>query len=494
MRARHSTFFYLMSSNVIIILICVALLFTVSFLFVRDIQISNRMDALKSHAYDIAELSGAVMVQESDRLFLFGPSTVRPLLAGKLQTLRDEYAAYCLVFDRSGQVTTYFLSLLDEYSELKTTFDAKNLLGTLQKAFLGQEITAQIHTSEGPMFTVAVPLVRNGAILGAVYIQTAAQTVQQSYMGLALRIGMIALLILIFAAVIVWQSTRRFTQPLSEMAEASKDVAGGKYGRVVTKGDTKEVADLSDAFNSMSVQLQETDQVRRDFIANVSHELSSPMTSIQGFVQGILDGTVEKDDQRKYLQIVLDETKRLSKLVSGLLNLSRMESDQTRLDKSAFDIHELIRQVLITKMSAIEEKRHELHLDFRDVPLYVDANRDAIEQVLINLIDNAIKYTPPRGQITIASKEANENTIAVAITDNGIGILPEDAAHIFERFYVAEKSHTSGKGTGLGLAISRKIMEKHGQHIRLVPSLQGTTFEFTLDKSSKQIKETLHES
>ena len=118
MRARHSTFFYLMSSNVIIILICVALLFTVSFLFVRDIQISNRMDALKSHAYDIAELSGAVMVQESDRLFLFGPSTVRPLLAGKLQTLRDEYAAYCLVFDRSGQVTTYFLSLLDEYSEL----------------------------------------------------------------------------------------------------------------------------------------------------------------------------------------------------------------------------------------------------------------------------------------------------------------------------------------------------------------------------------------
>ena len=218
------------------------------------------------------------------------------------------------------------------------------------------------------------------------------------------------------------------------------------------------------------------------------------MTSIQGFVQGILDGTVEKDVQRKYLQIVLDETKRLSKLVSGLLNLSRMESDQTRLDKSAFDIHELIRQVLITKMSAIEEKRHELHLDFRDVPLYVDANRDAIEQVLINLIDNAIKYTPPRGQITIASKEANENTIAVAITDNGIGILPEDAAHIFERFYVAEKSHTSGKGTGLGLAISRKIMEKHGQHIRLVPSLQGTTFEFTLDKSSKQIKETLHES
>src|SRR5690606_20985707 len=115
------------------------------------------------------------------------------------------------------------------------------------------------------------------------------QTVQQSYMGLALRIGMIALLILIIAAVIVWRSTLRFTRPLSEMAEASKDVAGGHYGRLVGKGDTKEVADLSDAFNSMSIQLRETDQVRRDFIANVSHELGSPMTSIQGFVQGILD-------------------------------------------------------------------------------------------------------------------------------------------------------------------------------------------------------------
>ncbi len=494
MKARRSTFFYLMSSNVIIILICVALLFTVSFLFVRDIQISNRMDALKSHAYDIAELSGAIMMQESARYFSLAPSTVRPMLAGKLQTLRDEYAAYCLVFDRSGQVTTYFLSLLDEYNELKTTFDAGNVLSTLQKAFLGLETTAQISTSEGPMFTVAVPLNYNGSLLGAVYIQTAAQTVQQSYMGLALRIGMIALLILIIAAVIVWRSTLRFTKPLSEMAEASKDVAGGHYGRLVGTGDTKEVADLSDAFNSMSIQLRETDQVRRDFIANVSHELGSPMTSIQGFVQGILDGTVAEKDQVKYLRIVLDETKRLGKLVSGLLSLSRMESDQTHLEMASFDIHELIRQVLITKMGAIEEKQHELLLDFGDAPLFVSANRDGIEQVLINLVDNAVKYTPQNGQITISTRQTDEKTITVSVSDNGIGILPEDAAHIFERFYIGEKAHTSGKGTGLGLAISRKIIDKHGQHIRLVPTLQGSAFEFTLEKAAKQIKEDLHEN
>ncbi len=490
MLKRRSTFFYLMGVNVIIMMLCFALLFSAAYFIIRDVQINNRVATLKGQAYDIAELAGTAMVQQSDIFFSFSSSPVKRLLEQKTRRLYEDYSAYCLVVDRTGQGSSYFLSILDEHQELKTSFDTNNIAMVLQKVLGGEEIVAQLDSINGPMFTVAVPLLYGQRILGAVYIQTASQSVHQAYQSLGISIGLSAIALFILAAVISWWFNKKLTKPLTDMAIASREVAGGHFGKTVAVDESgaREMTDLSIAFNMMSQQLAETEQIRRDFIANVSHELSSPITNIQGFVQGVLDGTISEEKTTKYLGIVLDETKRIGKLVSSLLNLSKMESGQP-LEISTFDIHELIRLVAITMMATMEEKNHELLFNFHEDPLYVIGDRDKIEQVLINLLDNAIKYTPNGGQISVLTKEVDSKTVSIMVKDNGIGILPEDLPYVFERFYMAEKAHTSGKGTGLGLAICRKILENHGQQISVTSTQDGTAFEFTLQREKTMKKE-----
>lgn len=479
MKAR-TTFSHLLRGNVALITLCVALVFGVSYFSVRENQINQRMNALKTQAQDIASLAGILMVQERDPLLSLSTAPVRQLLGIKARALYENYAAYSLVVDRSGQVTTYFLSILEEHKELKKTFDPASIVSTLQKVLAGNEIVVQTESSDGPMFTVAVPLIYNQQFIGAVYIQTAAQTVHSAYHHMALRFTVSAMMVLIAAMLISWRFTKHLTKPLQEMAAIAGSVANGHFGAKVTPAGTEEMLELSEAFNKMSEQLEQTEQTRRDFIANVSHELGSPITNIRGFVEGMLDGTIAPDSRQKYLQIVLDEIKRIGKLVSGLLSLSRMENSGAP-QYGVFDLHELIRRVVISKVNALEEKKHDLELNFDERPLFAHADKDQIEQVLINLIDNAIKYTPEDGQISVLTREEGK-TIAVTVRDNGIGVLPEDAPHLFERFYMADKAHTSGKGTGLGLAICKKIIENHGQSIRLLPAQGGTAFEFTLEK------------
>ena len=179
--------------------------------------------------------------------------------------------------------------------------------------------------------------------------------------------------------------------------------------------------------------------------------------------------------------MITDETHRLSKLIGSLLNLSRMENEETSLAYLDFDINELARRVLISRMTQIDDKQLEIDVQFDADPCFVHADADQIQQVIINLLDNAIKFTPEKGTITILTKEEKDH-VSLRVKDTGVGILPKDAPHIFDRFYKADKAHTVGKGTGLGLAICYRIMERHGQHIRLVSGENGAEFEITLEK------------
>lgn len=478
----RTTFSRLMLGNVIIILLCLALMFTITYFSVRDEQIKSRMETLKIHAYDIARLTKSVSVwPESVSI----TSSSRQFLHDKLYMLYEEYDAYCLVVNRSGRVVSFFLSILEEHSELKANFDADNIINTLQNVLRGDEITVQNNTKDGPMFTLAIPMLSGNSIIGAVYIQTAAQNVKQAYTNISIIIAISGLIIFALAALISLYFHKQLTVPLADMAKAASDLSLGNFATRVDSRGTKEMVELSNAFNIMSQKLEENETVRRDFIANVSHELSSPLTSIRGFIQGILDGTIEEEKAAQYLQIVLDETDRLSTIVSSLLKLSRMQSDEA-LNISRFDIHEMIRLVVITNMNKLESKKQEIILNFDETPLYIKADKDKIEQVLINLVDNAIKYTPENGHISILTKDIQNDKITVTVKDNGIGILDEDIPYVFDRFYMAEKAHTSGKGTGLGLAICKTIIEKHGEKIWLESSSGGTAFSFTIKKAEKQ--------
>ena len=458
------------------VLICVLGLFSLFYVTTRSNHIDARLNELKAQAYDIAYLASRVRAN-SLSAFGFGSAT-ESYINWKADTIYQEFNAYSVVVDRTGQITVYVTPELMHDSDF--VFDQQHIVDTLNTVLQGQEVIQRQKGASGPMFTVAVPWMSNGTVLGAVFIQTAAQTVYATYKGLALQALLAALAALILAGISVFFITRAIVKPLRVMAQAAGDFAQGRFDRRVPVSGSSETRELASAFNLMAGQLDTLEQTRREFVANVSHELHSPMTSIQGLLQGMLDGTIPPAEHRQYMQVVLEETQRLSKLVGTLLNLSRMESSETQLAWSDFDIHEMIRRVIIANMRALDEKQMELTLSFEDEPLYVHADAEQIEQVLINLVSNAIKYTPEGGQISITTVQDKALT-RVTVQDNGPGVSPEDAPFIFDRFYKADKSHTVGKGTGLGLAISKRILEKHGQSLRLLPDGPGAAFEFTLE-------------
>jgi len=181
------------------------------------------------------------------------------------------------------------------------------------------------------------------------------------------------------------------------------------------------------------------------------------------------------------LAIVGDETRRLSKLIGDLLALSRLEREDAALEMSEFDVCEMLRRVIIRRVSDLENKRMEVECDFEPDPCQVRADSDRIEQVVVNLVDNAIKFTPEGGRLTL-KVSAEDGKCTVVVEDNGIGIVPEDRERVFERFFTVDRAHTSGKGTGLGLSICQRILEMHGQSIKLLDREEGTAFAFTLDK------------
>lgn len=475
---RRSMFSMILIVFFVVILACVGILYSVAYLNIRDGRIDSRMQALKSQARDVSYLASRLGADEAIRMF-GKTSTTQQYLIWKATRIYEEYNAYIVVIGRNGQQYTFYNEQTLKDESLKSLPSNEEMNALFQRVALGEEIVKQTQSPSGPLFTVIVPWRQEGAVMGLVLIQTAAQTVHAAYQGLALQVSLTGIAVLILSILAVFFMTKRLTKPLTAMAMAASDMAKGSFSVRAPEEGANEVHKLAVAFNQMAEQLESLEQSRRDFVANVSHELRSPVTSIQGFAQGLLDGTISSADRDDYLQVIVDETHRLSKLIAGLLNLSRMESGTTELAMTDFDVNEVARRVLISRMAQIDEKRIDVDADFENDCCYVYADQDQIEQVIINLVDNAIKFTPEGGHLSVITRVMGDH-VSLRIKDNGIGILPEDAAHIFDRFYKADKAHTVGKGTGLGLAICQRIMERHGQTIRLVSGEGGAEFEVTL--------------
>ena len=191
------------------------------------------------------------------------------------------------------------------------------------------------------------------------------------------------------------------------------------------------------------------------------------------------DGVIPPEEQDKYLAIVSDESKRLSSLIGELLALSRLEREDAALEYTDFDVCDLIERVFLRRTGDLEKRGMDVDCDFDPEPCFVHADMARIDQVLVNLIDNAIKFTPDGGLITLRVRAEN-GLCTVTVADNGVGVLPEDGPRVFERFFTADRAHTSGKGTGLGLSICQRILEMHGQRIRLLDTETGAAFAFTL--------------
>ncbi len=469
-----------------VILVCVGVLSALSYINLRDNAVNSRMNALKTQARDMAYLASR-QSYDAFSVMLGSGSVTEEYMKWKSRRIYQEYNAYIMVVDRSGKSYIYYNEATLQDESLQSALGQEEIAAYMEQALQGKEVVRQTQSAAGPLFTVLVPWVQENAftsqrtVMGFILIQTAAQTVHAAYQGLIWQTALAAAALFLLAAAMVFFIARQMSRPLAAMAQAAGSMARGDFKARAPEEGGREMQELSQAFNQMAAQLSSLEQSRRDFVANVSHELRSPITSIQGFAQGMLDGTIPLEQHDQYLQVIADETHRLSKLIGSLLNLSRMENEETSLAYTDFDVNELARRVLISRMTQIDDKQLEIDVQFEADACFVHADADQIQQVIINLLDNAIKFTPEKGTITIHTKEEKDH-VSLRVKDTGVGILPQDAPHIFDRFYKADKAHTVGKGTGLGLAICRRIMERHGQRIRLISGEGGAEFEITLEK------------
>ncbi len=332
---------------------------------------------------------------------------------------------------------------------------------------VGQQITAE---TNGEVFGYCFVSSRIGNMLGT----------WTNY----LTWSIIALSVVSSGAILtVMLYSKRMARPLDEIAAASRKFARGDFSVRVkqTQDTTDEMGTLIDSFNKMADSLEQAEKRRTEFIANISHELRTPMTTISGFADGILDGTIPPEDERKYLISIRDETRRLSRLVREMLDISRMKSKLTDIStRSSFDVTELILQTMLSFEARATKKNLDVDPQLPDSHIMVYADKDAITRVIYNLMDNAVKFAAPGSCLLVRLYKDSEKAY-ISIKDYGETIPPEDLPYIFDRFHKSDRSRSMDKeGVGLGLYLVKSIINAHDEDIAVRSEDGMTEFVFTL--------------
>lgn len=346
----------------------------------------------------------------------------------------------------------------------------------------GRSRLDQIYASKQFVGGVSVVNPTTGEVLGAVFTVCASDSVDnlwRAFAGLLMMTGFVVLMISFMASSI---TTMRQIKPIREMAAATRQYADGDFDvRMNDYGREDEIGELAASFNNMAESLQQTERQRREFIANISHELKTPMTTIGGYVDGILDGTIPPERERKYLSLVSSEIKRLSRLVRSMLDVSRLQDQGIPPEKMVrFDVAECLGQVLITFEQKINDKHLDVAVNFPEYSVYAQGELDAITQVAYNLIDNAVKFCPPGGQLGLSLRESGSK-VYVSVSNTGDTIPPEELPLVFDRFHKIDKSRSLNRdGWGLGLYIVKTIICSHGEDISVTSRDGKTEFTFTL--------------
>ena len=330
-------------------------------------------------------------------------------------------------------------------------------------------------------FVVGVPIESNGALVGFVLAVTGARaltTMWRTFIGLFF---MTAVTVLLLSFVVsAWVSMRQ-SRPIHEMAEATRRFADGNFDvRMHNYEGVTEISELTEAFNSMADSLQETERQRREFIANVSHELKTPMTTIAGYTDGILDGTIPPEQEKEYLRIISDEARRLSRLVRRMLEVSQLQSRDLTCTKAPFDVCESMRRVLISMEKKITDRGLDVDADIPDGSIMVLGDNDLITQVIYNLLENATKFARAGSALYLGVTTLNGKAL-VSVRNEGDTIPAEEIPLLFERFHKSDKSRSEDKdGVGLGLYVVKTILEQHKEHIAVTSENGLTTFTFTI--------------
>ena len=343
------------------------------------------------------------------------------------------------------------------------------------------------NTFEENVLSVFAPITTDYRVKGYVVIHCAMSTIEAeansllniSYLMLVI-LFLLSLIILIFFTEIVYI-------PLRKITEATEQYASGNMHYEFSVESEDEMGYLAASLSYMASEIARSEDDQKKFVANVSHDFRSPLTSIRGYLEAMIDGTIPPEMYDKYLNIVLNETDRLTKLTNSLLTLNNLNTNGMMLNKTDFDINRTIRNVAASFEGTCRQKMIAIELVLTGDEMYVVADMDKIQQVLYNLLDNAIKFSHHNSIIKMETTE-KRNKILVSVKDSGIGIPKDDLKLIWDRFYKSDLSRGKDKkGTGLGLSITKEIIQAHGEHINVISTEGvGTEFIFSLPKSKME--------
>ena len=344
---------------------------------------------------------------------------------------------------------------------------------------------------EKKQFVVGVPMTdADGNTLGLVLAVMNSAELMQMWRSFIALFFMTSAIILLLAFVASFVTSMRQIQPLTEMVKATRAYAGGDFDvRMQETGDCGEISELAASFNAMAYSLQETERQRRDFIANVSHELKTPMTTIAGYTDGILDGTIPPEKERQYLQIISDESRRLSRLVRRMLDISQIQHKEMK--KEEFDLCESARIALLSMEKKITDRGLDVDAEIPEDSVMVQGDRDLITQVIYNLLENAAKFATPGSQLYLGLAVNGEKAY-VTVRNLGPTIPAEEIPLLFERFHKSDKSRSEDKdGYGLGLYIVKTILAQHKEQITVTSQDGVTAFTFTMQMAHGAPREVL---
>ncbi len=399
-------------------------------------------------------------------------------LSYELQVLETYMDAGILMVNRDGQVIIASPELNQEIYE-KKVLNETLLEGVLEGNIVSVQ-TKKGQFSDMPMLVVGYPL-SEGQIAGLFMCRPLPQ-IQASLMEMY-EMSVVSLFFVSLLGVIVSYLTAKYVAlPLMQMNRAAKVIANGNFEERVIVSNKDELGELAESFNHMAESLQAHEKVQKDFIANISHDLRSPLTSMQGFLTAMLDGTVPPEKQEKYLKIVLEETQRLSRMTQGIVELSRAQSSAILLDESDFDINNLIRMNIEMLEPQLTEKNVHIHAIYAEEKTLVHGDMDKISRVLQNLLGNASKFSPENSIIEVETTLKEKKKVLISVKDEGPGISAEDQKYVFDRFYKTDTTRNKDKtGSGIGLAIVREFLQAHGETITVKSEEgEGATFAFSL--------------
>ncbi len=399
-------------------------------------------------------------------------------LSYELQVLEEYMDASVAIVNNNGVVVLSSPSL--GHTLLGETFEYTEILEGMGRNNIVTMQANQPTFADNPVLMVGYPL-GIGQMLGIIMVRSTAE--MQASLFAMYRAGLIGVFVLLaFAIAVGYGYSKRMIRPIAQMNSVAKDISGGNFGKRVEIRSNDELGELGESFNNMAESLENNEKTRRDFIANVSHDLRSPLTSMQGFLIALLDGTIPQEKQYKYLKIVLEETYRLSRLTEGIGDLNRAESSCILLDLEDFDVNELIRENITIFEPQLQGKKVAIKAIFAEQQTMVRGDRDKISRVIQNLMSNAIKFSDLGGSIEVETTLAERNKVLVSVKDYGDGIPAKDQKYVFDRFYKGDATRNLDKsGSGIGLSIVRDFMQAHGEKVTLKSvEGEGATFIFTL--------------